>query len=275
MISNYPLLEAQKDVKICVEVWKEFFETYFANKIEYAYVKGSATKKWETEIDYVPILSDVDIHLKIKEGVMLFSSNNKFEESMNINEKYEESFIKKNPNYLHIPRPQVLELNSRISNADFILTSEISKDCILVGKPEIIKKRPREEIQALDLKMLLNLQDLINNLPITLMDRSGIDYITLIRRLSYEVSPSPVRLLSQLEEDPYKIWDLNRTGITQKLVKNGYSDLAESYINYYKTGWEVFRSGFKNTSLMRSLLLKSYEVLSKSLNYGQKINQNN
>ncbi|MBM3292279.1 hypothetical protein FJY84_06335 [Candidatus Bathyarchaeota archaeon] len=274
-MSNYPLLEARRDVIACIQVWKKLFETFYSNILDYAYVKGSAVKKWDSAIDYVPMLSDVDIHFKIKDGANFFSSENKFREAIKINELYEKKFVNKNPNYLHIPRIQVLELNSRLNNLDFVLTSELHNEDILFGNPEKILKREVNEIRTLDLKMLLNLQELLNNLPMSVLDRSGIDFITLIRRLSYEVSPSPVRVLSQILDDPYEVWNLNRTDICKKLLECGFTDLAKSYSGYYFTGWDVFRTSFRDTALMRSLLLYGYEVLSKSFNYGKQINQKN
>ncbi|MBN1683313.1 hypothetical protein JW865_07155 [Candidatus Bathyarchaeota archaeon] len=271
MNENYLMKKARVDVEACINVWKIIFEKYFLDKIEYVYVKGSATKKWETPIDYVPTLSDVDIHYKLKKDKTLFTSNNKFNEAIKINEKYEEFYINSNPNYLHIPRPQLLELNSQLLNPDFVITPKILKEDCIVGEADFSENKTAEEIRIIDLKYLLNLKELLNNLPNSIMDRSGIDYINIIRRLSYEVSPTPVRLLSQLETDPYEVWNLNRTRILERLRKHGHEDLAKSYKGYYLTGWQVFQSDFKDTSLMRSLLINGYEVLSKSLIFAEKI----
>src|SRR5699024_3931053 len=38
------------------------------DQIEGIYLKGSATKPWESPLDYVPELSDVDIHLLLRDG---------------------------------------------------------------------------------------------------------------------------------------------------------------------------------------------------------------
>jgi hypothetical protein len=55
------------------------------------------------------------------------------------------------------------------------------------------------------------------------------------------------------------------------LKKHGFADLAESYRDYYLTGWEVFRSGFLNGKAMRKLVNRAYSVLELSMLYATKI----
>lgn len=88
--------------------------------------------------------------------------------------------------------------------------------------------------------------------------------------LCYEVSPAPVRLLSQFEDNPYRVWDMNRTAICAELKKHGFTDLAESYRDYYLTGWEVFRSGFLDGKAMRRLVNRAHSVLELSMLYSTK-----
>ncbi|MFX0093420.1 MAG: hypothetical protein ACFFBD_16835, partial [Candidatus Hodarchaeota archaeon] len=70
-VFNRLLEDAKIDVNFSIEVWTELLEKHYDNKIKCAYAKGSALKNWETYVDYVPILSDLDMHILFKEGTTL------------------------------------------------------------------------------------------------------------------------------------------------------------------------------------------------------------
>ncbi|MFX1533565.1 MAG: hypothetical protein ACFFDI_04955, partial [Promethearchaeota archaeon] len=63
----FKLLEkAKNDVHYSLEIWTELLEELLADRIKYVFAKGSSVKKWDTPIDYVPILSDVDIRRTVQ-----------------------------------------------------------------------------------------------------------------------------------------------------------------------------------------------------------------
>lgn len=43
--------------------------------------------------------------------------------------------------------------------------------------------------------------------------------------------------------------------------------MAESYQEYYLTGWEVFRTGFRDNNLMRRLLGKAFDTLQVTISH--------
>jgi len=71
--TNY-LKQARKDINHSLVVWTSLLTSEFSNKIKYMYAKGSAVKPWCTPLDYVPILSDLDIHIMLKDGNNIFYS---------------------------------------------------------------------------------------------------------------------------------------------------------------------------------------------------------
>lgn len=164
-----------------------------------------------------------------------------------------------------------MALNRHLSDPDFVLPAYIPEQNVLIGKIDSWTVRHPDEVKAVDLRNLLKLQEVLAPLPESVMDRVGIDLIALIRRLCYEVSPAPVRLLSQFEDNPYRAWDMNRTAICVGLKEHGFTDLAESYSGYYLTGWEVFRSGFLDGKAMRKLVNRAYSVLELSMRYATKL----
>ncbi len=124
MVASYPLAEAKGEVRSCIDVWKSIFERHFGDVIEYAYAKGSCVKDWESPIDYVPVLSDVDIHVKLWEGRSLFEGiEQPFKLGLDVSAEYEEEFLRIDPEPLHVPRTQIVILNPHFSEPDFFLPS--------------------------------------------------------------------------------------------------------------------------------------------------------
>ena len=146
--------QARKDVELCLDIWKNLFAENYSETVEYAYSKGSAIKEWESFIDYVPILSDVDIHIKAKEYSNFFGDESSFYESINLSEMYETRYLEKNPKFFHIPRTQIVKLNKMIDEPDFIHPRE-NEIFTLIGKPVLIENSTNEIIRKIDLQKLL------------------------------------------------------------------------------------------------------------------------
>lgn len=106
--------KAKKDIETAIEIWKELLTENYNVILEYAYAKGSAVKNWQSEIDYVPIISDLDIQVKFKENRFFFENQDLFvnlDESSNLVREYEKRFYKRRKKPLHLPRMQVTILN--------------------------------------------------------------------------------------------------------------------------------------------------------------------
>ena len=75
------------------------------------YSKGSAVKTWDSPIDYVAEISDLDIHVRIIDP---FAENNPLSEidgSLAFQRIMESRFLQARPHPVHFPRPRVLFLN--------------------------------------------------------------------------------------------------------------------------------------------------------------------
>jgi hypothetical protein len=110
MSGDYPLDRARAEVASCISIWRRIIAQRFADRIEYAYVKGSSTKDGESPIDYVPELSDVDIHIKPREGCALITAPRPFEEALDISRGYEGEFLREPP---PPPPPEVADRKPR------------------------------------------------------------------------------------------------------------------------------------------------------------------
>ena len=265
--------QAKSEVNSCLSIWKSIFEENYSKSIDFAYVKGSAIKEWKTYIDYVPILSDVDIHIKAKAHAKFFDDESSFHESVNLSEMYENMFIEQNPNYFHIPRTQILNLKTLIDAVDFVYPKKTSV-VPLINDPIFEENPSIETIKKIDLKNLLQLDEFLQTLPLHMIDRTGLDLWTMIRRLNWRVSPSPVRLLSLEDDDPLSIWELNRTSITNLLEKRDFYLISETYKDYYYEGWISFIEDFTNSQSLRRIISTGFEVLKMCLEEAKKINNN-
>jgi hypothetical protein len=262
--------QARKEVELCLDTWKEIFKEHYSETIEYAYSKGSATKKWESFIDYVPILSDVDIHIKVKDHSNFFDDETSFYESVNISEMFETRFLEKNPKYFHIPRTQVIKLNKLINRVNFIHPRE-HEIITLVGKPELIDNPHADIIKRYDLDNLLELEEYLPKLSMSMMDRTGLELWSLLRRITWRVSPAPIRLLSQKSDNPLDIWGLNRTKVAEELENHDFYLIAENYKDYYYEGWIAFMEEFTNSQTLRRLISAGFEVMKLCLEEARRL----
>ncbi len=268
--SHY-MIQARKDVDSCISIWTSIFEENYIDKIEFMYSKGSATKKWDSLIDYVPIMSDVDIHIKEHEDSSLFANlSDAFISSIGISQTYEDLFVEKNPAHLHIPRTQIVNLKD-LENSVSIIFPKPETVNILLGKYPKYETKTADFVRRVDRFRLMEEEDFLASLPKSVIDRTGIDLWTLIRRMVWRVSPSPIRLLTQTHDEPMDLWNFNRTELVAILEEKGYEQIAENYQDYYYEGWLVFLDGFSDSVSMRSVISLGFEIIKDCIEEMKKI----
>ncbi|MFX1561646.1 MAG: hypothetical protein ACFFBL_13740 [Promethearchaeota archaeon] len=257
---------AKEDVLCSVEIWKEVLQETFGSRLDYAYTKGSALKNWDSNVDYVPVISDVDIHIMLSDSHPLFpNSSQGFTSSIEVSKMYEERFREMRGEFLHIPRSQIVHINPVLDDPSFILP-QVSDVHVLLGSPTDGRIPTNEEIRTIDLNELRELSGYLADLPRQTFDRVGLDFWTLLRRMCWRVSPSPVRLLTQDHHSPLEVWKWNRTRILEELRYRKFDMIADSYQKYYETGWKLFLSGFAGFSEIRETVEHGYAVLQGCLN---------
>jgi len=262
-VSAENMREARRDVDAAVTAWRETIEERLGDRVEYAVLKGSATKPWETMADYVPVVSDLDIHIGTIGGQPLFPlSREGFIEALDTTRVIEERFLELRPEHLHIPRPQVVIM--REDHREW-LPEKPGEVVTLYGEMPLKPPEPVESLRARDLAELQGIGPLLDRMPEQVIDRIDLEYYRILRMLCYVVSPSPVRVLSQCHPDPRHLWTLNRTRVIRLLEEAGYGDLARSYREYYEAGWRAFLGGFRDNEAMRRLIALAYTVLDMSL----------
>ncbi|MHA2251284.1 MAG: hypothetical protein ACXAD7_13055 [Candidatus Kariarchaeaceae archaeon] len=262
---------AKKDVETSLKIWSQVLIDYFDHQIELVYVKGSAIKEWNGFIDYVPILSDIDIHIKIKQNEEKTINKLDYTIALDISSEYERRF--KDQCLCHIPRTQIIFINQLQEQIEYIPPHKESvrillDRCISLDN-EFLNSRSskysKEFIREVDHKRLEEEQEFLQKVPFSIMDRSGIDHWTTIRRICWRVSPAPVRLLTQLSDNVSNLWMMNRTQIMGELRTRGLDSIANSYYNYYLDGWKLFFSDFSNTKYYLGCIRNGLDVLRQCL----------
>ncbi len=272
MRDRYPLKKVRKEVYSCIDTWKTIFETRFGGRIEYAYAKGSGVKDWDSPIDYVPVLSDVDIHIKLGKNASLFSDPDAaFEEAIETSGRYEEMFLERSPDPVHVPRTQIVVLDDAIKDPDFLLPMDSENIQVMLGEPELRRTKEEEKIRTIDFKRLMELENTLRSLPFRTIDKVGLDYWYLLHRLAWEVSPAPVRLLTQVIGEPEEAWGWNRTTVCEELEEHGFPEVSRGYREYYLSGWEMLFTDFRDPQVMREVVSRAHEVLESSFNRAKKI----
>ena len=266
----------RKDINLAIEVWKEFFEE-LDDLIEYSYLKGSAVKDWDSDIDYIPYISDLDIHVKVIDEERLTPLDpTSFPLAMNFTERYEKSFYnkckKENHTSYHLPRIQVVQLNLH-GGQGYNVPPREQDVTIIKGEMSYKTEFPHKNVRNMDMRNVIVEKDFIDSFPERFFYKSNFEYFDLLFKLASRVSPFPARLLNQfVRENPHDVWQWNRTKVVEELNKLGFDILAHHYKQYYILGWKLQETNFKDTDLFRQTLKYGYSVLYETYIEMYKIN---
>jgi len=259
--------KAREDIEVAISVWTDILGAE-SRQVKAAYVKGSAIKVWESPIDYVPFASDLDIHIHMPEGIPLLPPDSDFADAMNISEEYESRFIQSHPDHLHIPRPQVLPVNRLKAHVNYV-PPRPGDVRMLFGDFESEPLPDIDTIRRIDIENLQEIPSFLESLPLTVIDRFGIEFWSVIRSMGWRVSPSPVRLLSQTFDDPLELWVWNRTSIMDLLEEEGYEEIVRSYRGFYMSAWDAFLSDFKDSQAIRACVKHGFALLKRCFEKSQ------
>ncbi len=264
---NYPDREVlRKEVNFMLEAFVEvLLEEIPKSAIEMIYFKGSAQKNWESPLDYVPEISDVDIHL-------LFTDNSSTEKylgstskALHILSKIEKRYFLKTEKPLHVPRPQLVILNRLLQEEDFIPTPK-SVVSVLYGKdypkPDY---SDQERMRAIDCNRLIEEENFLSEFPLKIIDRPSKYLWESLRAIVWHVSPVGSRVLSIKGISYEEVWTMNRTKIVAFLQELGEHQLAQDYTQFYISAWGYFLSDYSDTEAGRKSLLAGVNALSKAV----------
>ena len=248
---------------------KVLLEEVPRSQIEGIYCKGSVLKDWDSPLDYVPELSDVDIHLLFRDDGAEEEYLGSIERALHIQAAVEERYLSKVPQPLHVPRPQLVILNRLLLDEDYV-PSPRNTVSVLYGKdthdPDYSDP---DGIRRTDCRRLLAEAEFLKRLPLQAVDRPAGYIRESLRVMSWRVSPTGPRALHVLGLPTEKAWSVNRTGAVALLRKMGEDALAQNYADYYLHAWEYYLSGHTDGSAGRSSLMAGAKVLGRGGEIGE------
>jgi len=168
---------------------------------------------------------------------------------------------------------QIIETRFLIQNEKY--TPPRPQDIhVLYGDPHLQELPSPDVIRAGDLKRIFEDEEFINDMPRRTFDRTGLDFWAVIRLMTWRVSPSPIRILTQNHPDQIDVWSWNRTTIRRELLNEGYDKLAEYYFGFYESGWKLYLSEFQGLSEYRETVRNGFYVLYECLAEAKRLHAN-
>lgn len=263
--SRYPDPRILKTETACMaEAFTEVLLEEIPNsEIEGIYCKGSAVKDWDSPLDYVPEMSDVDIHILFRDDSAEDRYLGSVGQAVHVQARVEERYFSKVPQPLHVPRPQLLVLNRLLLSEDYV-PSPRSTVAVLYGKdapdPDY---GDGDRIRRTDCRRLLAEADFLKQLPHQAVDRLAGYIRECLRPMSWRVSPAGPRVLHILGLPTEKAWSINRTEAFTLLKEMDQEQLGRDYADYYLHAWEFYLSGYADGSAGRSSLTAGARVLGR------------
>ncbi len=232
------------------------------------YFKGSAQKEWASPLDYVPELSDVDVHVLFAGDGAEAAHLGTPEQALELQAAAEAAYFAAVPDPLHVPRPQLIVLNSVIKEPDFVPTPA-EAITVLYGRdyPAGASLEP-QKLKDLDARRLAGEAAYLARFPMHAVDKPARYLREVLRGMVWRVSPTAPRVLYVLGVPFADAWTANRTSLVALLQEVGERDLASLYAQFYLYGWDYFLSEYNDHGAGRRALLAGIDVLRRGVEIG-------
>ena len=240
------------------------------DEIRGIYLTGSTVKPWDSLLDYVPEISDVDIHVSFRDDCTWRQHLDSVPRALEVQAAIETCFDKRCPQSRHRPRPQLLVLNKLMAEREGFVYSPQSTVVVLHGEPY-----PKDDYGDPDTIRRHNAADLVERaayaerVPLLAIDRPWTYSRDLLSQLSWRISPVGPLVLHLSGIGTEHVWTLNRTRVTAALHDLALHDLADAYAAFYQSGWNFFLSRFTDTTASRAAILAGTGVLAEGADFGQ------
>ena len=241
-----------------------------AGEIRAIYLKGSVVKPWDSPLDYVPEVSDVDMHLWFHDDAAWPRYLGTVPQALAVQEGVEARFSARFPQPLHEPRPQLIVMNKMMAEHEGFLHSPRSTVSVLYGEdyPEA-DYSDTAGITRHDATQLVGEAEWVDRMPLHLVDKPGRYLREALRQLVFRVSPAGPRVLHVSGLHTERAWSMNRTRVTLALRDVGVTGLADAYTAFYLSSWDYFLSGFTDSDAGRSAMQAAAQVLTDSAEIGR------
>jgi hypothetical protein len=267
--------ELRLDVDAIAEaVRAALLESLPRDSIRAIWFTGSAAKDWTSPVDYVPELSDVDVHVWLAEGRDdARRALNDLASALRRHEIMERMFRELRPAPSHTPRVQVVLHNELLALDDY-LPAPRSVVRTLHGE-EYRFARPKEVANAcvVDARALIANGDegVLQAAIFDLVARPGRHFFHLVRTLSWRVSPLASRVLMVRGVAYERAWGSNRTACLHQLEEVGETELCAEFISYYTSAWDSYADDWENSSANRQTFAAAVRALRRGRAIGEEV----
>ena len=234
------------------------------DEIRAIYLKGSAKKRWDTPIDYVPEASDLDIHVWFHNDEWEQSLFSDLDQAISVQQDIEGRFRRNCPQPIHTPRPQIMVMNGLLRRPGYMHSPPDSAAVLFGEDYPLADYSAVDELNRYKCHDMLALADIIDRYPYRVFDRPDKYLAELLRDLSFRVSPVGPIILQLAGLDPMTVWSMNRTEVTRALVDFGESQLAVDYVGYFLARWRWFLSASGDVESLRDTVRSALAVLDRA-----------
>jgi len=250
-------------------------ETVPKEQIVGIYHKGSAQKEWDSPLDYVPEISDLDVHLLFASDAGVTTYLGTPECALEIQQKVEQKFRRQVPDPYHMPRVQLMVLNQLLKEPDFCASPRGAISVLFGAAYPYPACTDEKAMRLTDCKYLLEQEKYLHGYPQHAVDKYAKYLWQSLRTMVWHVSPTAPRVLSILGAPFEHAWSMNRTTMVTLLEEQGHNELARDYAQFYSTAWEYFLSNYEDTEAGRAAALSGIRVLQKGVELARAFRETN
>jgi hypothetical protein len=161
------------------------------------YAKGSAYRPWDTAIDYVPELSDVDIHVRLAPEEDQAVRAMPF--ALDVGEAALGLFQSRFPRAVHVPRPQLFFLGDLERLRGYLPSPSGCVHTLFGQEYSGASRSDYADCQVADGQRFSDdARFMVNDLPGQVIDRPGRLLWRAVATITWRVGPAEPRLLTQL-----------------------------------------------------------------------------
>ena len=230
-------------------------------RIEGIHFKGSAQKTWDSPIDYVPELSDVDIHVLFADDSDVERHLGTAEQAMQIQAEVEKRYFAELRDPVHVARPQLIVLNHLLKQADYLGSPKGSVTALYGPEPPEPDYDDLARVHDIAHRQLTELEAYLEHFPLHVVDKPGKYLRQSLRQIVWRVSPIGPKVLVLHGVAPEEAWGMNRTAIVEALMTLGEERLAGDYAGFYLGGWQYFLSAHGDHDAARKALLSGTRAI--------------
>ena len=230
------------------------------------HLKGSSLKHWDSPLDYVPEVSDVDMHILFHKNDAWPQHLGTVAQAIDIQKQVERLYFSKISEPLHTPRPQLIVLNQFLQDRDrdFVGSPPGAVEVLYGEEPDPPDYQEPDRIRRGECIQTIKDAGHLEALPMQVIDKPGRYLWQSLRDLTWRVSPAGPRVLHISGLGTADVWSLNRTAVVAKLNEAGRHCLADDYAAFYMFAWDYFLSRYENNEAGRYAIGAGARVLTQA-----------